>query len=86
MTNHPNRSKKTPREGRNPLPVEIIAARAQTGLTRKEAAGLVYKGEDAWRSWEEGRRRMPPDTWELFNIKIGNLAKPVVDNSSVQKS
>lgn len=72
MTSHPNRSKKTPREGRNPSPDEIAQTRARAGLTQQAAAKLVYKSVIAWKKWEAGDRRMPPDTWELFNIKIAD--------------
>ena len=68
MTNHPNRSKSL-REGSNPLPVEIIAARAQAGLTQVEACKLIHVTLSSWKKYESGERRMPAASWELFNIK-----------------
>lgn len=76
MVTHPNRSKKNPKPGRNPSPEEIASARSKSGLTQAAAAKLVYKSEIAWKKWEGGDRRMPPDTWELFLIKLGNLSTP----------
>lgn len=69
MTNHPNRSKKAPLRGRNPTKEEVVAARAKALLTQAAAAKTVYKSTIAWKKWEAGERRMPPDTWELFLIK-----------------
>jgi len=76
MVSHPNRSKKTPKEGRNPSPEEIIQARNMAGLTQEEAAAVVYKSTIAWKKWEGGNRRMPPDTWELLLIKLGFVRTP----------
>ncbi len=76
MTNHPNRSKKAPREGRNPSAEEVINARTNAGLTQEEAAALVYVTVFAWRKWEYGERRMMPATWELLQIKLKDLSTP----------
>jgi hypothetical protein len=76
MTNHPNRSKKRPRKGHNPSPEEIINARIKAGLTQPAAAELVYKSTIAWKKCESGENRMPPDTWELFLIKVADLSTP----------
>lgn len=76
MTSHPNRSKKNLRPGRNPLPEEIKEVRANARLTQPEAAKLVYRTTNAWARWEGGNRRMPADTWELFQIKVKNLSTP----------
>lgn len=75
MVSHPNRSK-TPREGRNPLPVEIIAARAEAGLTQEQASKLIYVTLSSWRKYESGDRRMPASAWELFRIKAKILSAP----------
>lgn len=74
MTNHPNRSRSAPPKGRNPTKEEIAAARAKALLTQPAAAKLVYKSGIAWKKWEAGERRMPPDTWELFLIKTDTRA------------
>lgn len=73
MVTHPNRSKKNPKEGRNPSPVDIFNARIKAGLTQPRAAAIVYKTPIAWRKWEAGERRMPPDTWELFLLKLKDI-------------
>lgn len=72
MTNHPNRSKKSPSPARNPTKEEVKAARASAGLTQPEAAKLVHRTTSAWARWEGGDRKMPADTWELFQIKINS--------------
>lgn len=68
MTNHPNRSKKSP--ARNPTPDEIRAARERAGLTQTEAARLIHCGLRSWQQWELGERRMHPAMWELFKLKM----------------
>ena len=52
-----------------PTPVEIRAARLAAGLTQAAAAALVQAGLRSWSHWENGDRRMPAATWELFMIK-----------------
>jgi DNA (cytosine-5)-methyltransferase 1 len=70
MPNHPNRSKRTPREGRNPSPEEIRASRETSGLSQTQAAALIYCDMTAWQKWEYGERRMHPAFWELFQLKV----------------
>jgi DNA-binding transcriptional regulator YiaG len=50
--------------------VEIRRARLRAGLTQAEAGGLVHASERLWRLWESGKHRMPPASWELFEIKL----------------
>lgn len=57
--------------GRRPSPEEVKAARAEAGLTQKEAAALVYISEITWRCFEapseSSRYSQPqPALWELF--------------------
>ena len=73
VANHPNRSKQNVRVGANPSAADITRARADSGLTQQEFAELVYKGYRAVQDWEAGTNRMPPDTWELIQIKLAAL-------------
>lgn len=57
-----------------PDPELVAAMRQAAGLTRAEAAELVYVTVHAWRSWESATgtargRTMPRGLWELFCIK-----------------
>lgn len=52
-------------------PVERKALAA--GLTQREAAALVYASTSAWEEWEQGRRRIHPGIWELFQIKARRI-------------
>lgn len=54
-----------------PTPSEILAARKRLGLTRKEAAAVIYKGEAMWCRWESLDWPMSPANWELFMLKTG---------------
>lgn len=73
MSNHPNRSKRSPSSARNPKPAEIRAAREAAGLTQTEAAELIHCSLNAWQQWESDlpnqHRKMHPAFWELFEIK-----------------
>lgn len=44
----------------------VKALRVEAGLTQAAAAALVGVSEIAWRSWENGRRRMPPKRRDQF--------------------
>lgn len=68
MANHPNRSKFR-HPAQRPDPLTIAAARRAMKMTQREAAGVVYGTESAWRAWEEGNRPMHAGLWELFRIK-----------------
>ena len=54
-----------------PAPAEIRAAREAAGLTQAAAAAIVHSGLRTWSHWENGDRRMPAATWELFRLKAG---------------
>lgn len=86
MVSHPNRSKKSPKPGRNPTPQEIVSARKAAGLTQAEAARLVHGSESGWKKWELGIRRMRPDAWELFQIKLKDLSTPDAAASKTSES
>lgn len=73
VANHPNRSKSNVRAGANPSSAEIQRARSDAGLTQEQFGELVYKSYRAVQEWESGERRMPPDTWELIQIKLAAL-------------
>jgi len=69
VTNHPNRGPNPNRPGRTPRPEEIIALRAQLGLTQTQAGKVIHASLKAWQQWEAGDRRMHPAFWELFRKK-----------------
>jgi putative transcriptional regulator len=73
MSNHPNRSKRTPSAARNPRPEEIRAARDAVGITQTEAGALIYCELRTWQDWEGGQRRMHPAFWELWQLKAAKL-------------
>lgn len=71
-TNHPNRSSKKTGRGDNPPPAKVKQLREGAGLTQEAFGALVYKGYRVVQEWEseDGRRRCPPDTFELLEVKI----------------
>ena len=52
-----------------PTPGEIRASRLATGLTQKQAGGLVSVTISSWQKWEYGRHPMPRALYDLFIIK-----------------
>lgn len=71
MANHPNRGQgRFNRAAANPTPAQVSQLRSSAGLTQEAFGGLVYKGWRTVQDWESGERRMPPDTWELVQIKL----------------
>lgn len=54
----------------SPMPSEVKAARAETGLSQTKAASLIYFSLRAWQEWESGTRKMHPSAFELFKIKV----------------
>lgn len=74
VANHPNRGgNRFNNAAANPTPKQIRELLEQSGLTQAEFGALVYKSVRAVEDWlSEGdtQRRMPPDTWELLQIKI----------------
>lgn len=73
MTAHPNRSKWG---RRNPMPAEVRALRAESGLTQAQFGELVHTTGRVVMQWEADlpdpkARRMHPAFWELINIKLG---------------
>lgn len=74
MTNHPNRSRRKDVPGRAPTPDEIRAAREAAGLSRADAAALVYSSVRTIEKWELGAQRMHPAIWELLQRKIRERA------------
>lgn len=71
VANHPNRGAgRFNRAAANPTSAQVAQHREAAGLTQTEYAALVYKGLRTAQDWESGERRMPPDTWELLQIKV----------------
>ena len=55
----------------NPTPAQVKQARANAGLTQKQAAEVIYKKILAWQRYESGDREMDAALYELFLIKTG---------------
>jgi DNA-binding XRE family transcriptional regulator len=74
MGNHPNRGgNRANRFDANPKPAQVAKLRADAGLTQEQFGALVYKSWRTVQDWEsegENSRRMPPDTWELIQVKL----------------
>lgn len=71
MSNHPNRGgNRFNNAGANPTPTQIRALLEQSKLTQEAFGDLVYKSTRTVEDWLAGERRMPPDTWELLQLKI----------------
>lgn len=65
-----------------PDPATVVAWRTLAGLSREDAAALVYVSSHTWRSWEAPptsarSRRMPLGLWELFCMKTALKASHV---------
>lgn len=73
MTNHPNRRA---RGGPSPSGLLLRDLRERAALTQAQAGALVRVSEIAWRSWENGARRMPAATMELWclALAVGTVA------------
>ena len=67
MTNHPRRRKSG---GPSPSGLLLRELRERAGLTQAQAGALVRVSEIAWRSWENGARRMPAPAMELLCIVL----------------
>jgi transcriptional regulator with XRE-family HTH domain len=67
MANHPNRRA---RGGPSPSGLLLRDLRERAGLTQAQAGALVRVSEIAWRSWENGARRMPAPAMELLCIVL----------------
>lgn len=61
-------------QGLRPDPATIRATRVAAGLTQTAAGALVHTTCRVWQQWEAGDRRMHPAFWELFLIKLRDLA------------
>lgn len=59
---------------RLPTPEEIRAAREAANLTQEQAAAIVHRSDrKRWNEWEQNKRQMQLDTWELFLRKTNQL-------------
>lgn len=52
-----------------PTAEQIYEARAEAGLTMKEAAALIHSTLRTWQDWEGGISNMHAGLWELFLLK-----------------
>lgn len=54
-----------------PSKKEVAQARAEAGLTQREAAELVHLGTPGrWAEYENGTRNIDAARWELFRLKV----------------
>lgn len=71
LPNHPNRgANRFNLAAANPTPAQIRALLEESKLTQAAFGALVYKSTRTVEDWLAGERRMPPDTWELLQVKI----------------
>jgi DNA-binding transcriptional regulator YiaG len=72
VATHPQRRAKAINlgTGHQPTKAEVIDLRSSSGLTQTQFGALAYKTWRAVQEWESGERRMPPDTWQLIQVKI----------------
>lgn len=55
---------------RKPDPRQIKSSpREAAGLSKTEAAALIYTSYRVWQRWEKGERAMHPAFFELFRLK-----------------
>ena len=60
----------------NPTPEQVKQARANAGLTQKQAAEVICKKILAWQRYESGDRQMDYALYELFMLKTGQMELP----------
>lgn len=65
----------------SPAPVQVIAARKNSGLTQQQAAEVVDVEPRSWQYWESGGRAMPPGIYRLFCI-LTNQGDPKAGRDS----
>lgn len=58
-----------------PSAAAIREARQRADITPGQAAHLVHVTERTWRYWERGAYRMPVAAWELFQLKLAQMAE-----------
>lgn len=63
----------------SPTSEEIKNLRKEAGLTRIQAAELVYSSSHVWTNWEGGRGYMHPSIWFHFQHLANNLIKVKAD-------
>lgn len=93
MVAHPNRTKRA-NYARNPTPEEITKAREKAGLTKVEAAELVFATYRGWHNYEipkesPDHRRMHPAIFALFllltdQLTIAELKRAARDKTDQQ--
>jgi DNA-binding transcriptional regulator YiaG len=59
-----------------PHPDEIRAARTAAGLSRADAAVLIYRSKRGWEKFESGERKMDPVLWESWLLKVSQKVAP----------
>lgn len=55
---------------KSPTPKQVRKAREKAGLSRADAAALVYRSVRVWEKYETGERNMDPAVWELWQMKV----------------
>ena len=54
----------------SPTPEMVKDARAESGITQKEASAMLHTSIRAYQQWESGARKMHATFWELFTLKL----------------
>lgn len=69
--NHPNRgSNRFNNAAANPAPAQILEQIGRSGRTQEKYAELAFKSVRSVEDWLARKRRMPPDTYELIEVKV----------------
>ena len=63
-----------------PTPEAIKALRKKHDLQQKEVGDMLYASRRTVQYWEDGTRAMPLASWELLNVRLGEMQpRPVGD-------
>ena len=56
-----------------PTPEQISNARKSAGINMAKAASLIGNSRSSWKYYEDGKRTMPYEKWQLFQQRISNI-------------
>lgn len=56
-----------------PTPEALKLLRDKHDLNQVEVANLVYVSRRTVQYWEDGNRSIPKATWELLNVRLGEM-------------
>ena len=58
-----------------PTPEQITNARKSVGINMAKAASLIGNSRSSWKYYEDGKRTMSYEKWQLFQQQISNINK-----------